>query len=58
MFRLITGIPGPSGFGSASTAEQVTEGIDASRITAIVTGIFCLSLNVMVENVFVCSMQI
>lgn len=38
MFRLITGIPGPSGFGSASTAEQVTEGIDASNLTVIVTG--------------------
>ena len=38
MFRLITGIPGPSGFGSASTAEQVTQGIDASNLTAIVTG--------------------
>ncbi|CAI9098191.1 OLC1v1034800C1 [Oldenlandia corymbosa var. corymbosa] len=38
MFRLVTGIPGPSGFGSASTAEQVTDGIDASNITAIVTG--------------------
>lgn len=38
MFRLITGIPGPSGFGSASTAEQVTEGIDGSHLTAIVTG--------------------
>ncbi|KAL8125860.1 hypothetical protein AgCh_013240 [Apium graveolens] len=29
---------GPSGFGSASTAEQVTDGIDASNLTAIVTG--------------------
>ncbi|XP_077213240.1 NAD(P)-binding Rossmann-fold superfamily protein [Tasmannia lanceolata] len=38
IFSLITGIPGPSGFGSASTAEQVTEGIDASNLTAIVTG--------------------
>lgn len=28
----------PSGFGSSSTAEQVTHGIDASRLTAIVTG--------------------
>uniref|UniRef100_A0A5B7A191 Short-chain dehydrogenase TIC 32 n=1 Tax=Davidia involucrata TaxID=16924 RepID=A0A5B7A191_DAVIN len=37
-FSLITGIPGPSGFGSASTAEQVTEGVDASNLTAIVTG--------------------
>jgi NAD(P)-dependent dehydrogenase (short-subunit alcohol dehydrogenase family) len=34
----VTGRPGPSGFGSASTAEQVTEGIDASNLTAIVTG--------------------
>ncbi|CAH9090070.1 unnamed protein product [Cuscuta epithymum] len=38
MLRLITGIPGPSGFGSASTAEQVTQGIDASNLTAIITG--------------------
>ncbi|OIT31303.1 PREDICTED: short-chain dehydrogenase TIC 32, chloroplastic-like [Nicotiana attenuata] len=38
MLRLITGIAGPSGFGSASTAEQVTHGIDASSLTAIVTG--------------------
>ncbi|KAK9985322.1 hypothetical protein SO802_030273 [Lithocarpus litseifolius] len=38
IFSLITGRPGPSGFGSASTAEQVTEGIDASNLTAIVTG--------------------
>ncbi|XP_031473615.1 short-chain dehydrogenase TIC 32, chloroplastic-like [Nymphaea colorata] len=29
---------GPSGFGACSTAEEVTEGIDASNITAIVTG--------------------
>lgn len=38
IFSLITGRPGPSGFGSASTAEQVTEGIDARNLTAIVTG--------------------
>eukprot|EP00262_Sarcandra_glabra_P003358 TRINITY_DN14034_c0_g1_i1.p1 TRINITY_DN14034_c0_g1~~TRINITY_DN14034_c0_g1_i1.p1 ORF type:complete len:323 (-),score=56.25 TRINITY_DN14034_c0_g1_i1:284-1252(-) len=38
ILSLITGSPGPSGFGSASTAEQVTEGIDASNLTAIVTG--------------------
>ncbi|KAK2991321.1 hypothetical protein RJ640_014465 [Escallonia rubra] len=38
IFSLMTGIPGPSGFGSASTAEQVTDGIDASNLTAIVTG--------------------
>ncbi|KAK4279352.1 hypothetical protein QN277_011147 [Acacia crassicarpa] len=29
---------GPSGFSSASTAEQVTEGINGSGLTAIVTG--------------------
>ncbi|EXC31022.1 Short-chain dehydrogenase TIC 32 [Morus notabilis] len=38
IFALMTGRPGPSGFGSASTAEQVTEGIDASKLTALVTG--------------------
>lgn len=38
IFSLVTGRPGPSGFGSASTAEQVTEGIDASNLTAIITG--------------------
>nr|XP_028945410.1 short-chain dehydrogenase TIC 32, chloroplastic-like isoform X2 [Malus domestica] len=37
-FALVTGKRGPSGFGSASTAEQVTEGVDASNLTAIVTG--------------------
>ncbi|KAG6507758.1 hypothetical protein ZIOFF_033110 [Zingiber officinale] len=37
-FREATGIPGPSGFGSASTAEQVTDGIDASLLTVIITG--------------------
>ncbi|OAY41269.1 short-chain dehydrogenase TIC 32 B, chloroplastic [Manihot esculenta] len=34
----VTGWPGPSGFGSASTAEQVTEGIDATNLTTIITG--------------------
>ncbi|KAJ1391022.1 Short-chain dehydrogenase/reductase SDR [Sesbania bispinosa] len=29
---------GPSGFSSSSTAEQVTEGIDGTGLTAIVTG--------------------
>ncbi|XP_065048145.1 short-chain dehydrogenase TIC 32 B, chloroplastic-like [Musa acuminata AAA Group] len=37
-FRLVTGLPGLSGFGSASTAEQVTAGIDASNLTVIITG--------------------
>lgn len=38
IIALITGKIGPSGFGSASTAEQVTEGVDATNLTAIVTG--------------------
>ncbi|XP_057540954.1 short-chain dehydrogenase TIC 32 B, chloroplastic [Amaranthus tricolor] len=38
LFTLVTGYPGPSGFGSSSTAEQVTHGIDASNLTAIITG--------------------
>lgn len=38
MLRSIIGRPGPSGFGSATTAEQVTDGIDGSNLTAIVTG--------------------
>lgn len=38
IISLITGRDGPSGFGSTSTAEQVTEGIDASNLTAIITG--------------------
>ncbi|XP_074581553.1 short-chain dehydrogenase TIC 32 B, chloroplastic-like [Curcuma longa] len=38
LLRLATGIRGPSGFGSGSTSEQVTEGVDASRLTALVTG--------------------
>ncbi|CAN1135315.1 Short-chain dehydrogenase TIC 32 B, chloroplastic [Linum perenne] len=37
-FSLVTGRPGQSGFGSASTAEQVTRDIDASNLTAIITG--------------------
>ncbi|XP_031275963.1 short-chain dehydrogenase TIC 32, chloroplastic-like isoform X1 [Pistacia vera] len=38
IFSLITGRPGSSGFGSASTAEQVTYGIDATHLTVIITG--------------------
>lgn len=34
----IFGRKGPSGFSASSTAEQVTEGIDATGLTAIVTG--------------------
>ncbi|CAL0326831.1 unnamed protein product [Lupinus luteus] len=35
---MVTGRVGPNGFGSASTAEQVTEGIDATNLTVIITG--------------------
>ncbi|KAL2344969.1 hypothetical protein Fmac_006254 [Flemingia macrophylla] len=38
VISLVTGMRGPSGFGSASTAEQVTQGIHASNLTAIITG--------------------
>lgn len=42
ILALMTGWAGPSGFGSATTAEQVTQGINASGLTAIVTGEFIL----------------
>ncbi|KAH9621672.1 hypothetical protein KSS87_011657, partial [Heliosperma pusillum] len=32
------GYPGPTGFGSSSTAEQVTQGVDATHLTVILTG--------------------
>ncbi|KAE9619430.1 putative very-long-chain 3-oxoacyl-CoA reductase [Lupinus albus] len=38
ILSLVTGKPGSSGFGSASTAEKVTDGIDATNLTAIITG--------------------
>ncbi|XWS55690.1 hypothetical protein CRYUN_Cryun09bG0022600 [Craigia yunnanensis] len=38
ILSLVTGWPGPSGFGSASTAEEVTDGIDGTNLTAIITG--------------------
>lgn len=38
ILALITGKPGASGFGSASTAEQVTDGIYAAGLTVLVTG--------------------
>ncbi|XP_051132352.1 short-chain dehydrogenase TIC 32 B, chloroplastic-like [Andrographis paniculata] len=38
MLRFLTGRAGASGFGSGSTAEEVTQGIDASNLTAIITG--------------------
>lgn len=44
LFSLVTGRPGLSGFGSASTAEEVTQGIDGSNLTAIITGHSLISL--------------
>ncbi|KAJ8428893.1 hypothetical protein Cgig2_021060 [Carnegiea gigantea] len=38
MLASITGMAGKSGFGSASTAEDVTHGIGATNLTAIITG--------------------
>lgn len=38
ILSLILGRPGRSGFGSASTAEQVSDSIDASDLTVIITG--------------------
>ncbi|KDP25248.1 hypothetical protein JCGZ_20404 [Jatropha curcas] len=37
-FKYLIGSAGPSGFGSKSTAEQVTEGCDLRCMTAIITG--------------------
>lgn len=51
VISLITGMAGPSGFGSASTAEQVTQGIDASNLTAIITG-SVTNLNLSIEDHF------
>ncbi|KAK3172194.1 hypothetical protein Dsin_006272 [Dipteronia sinensis] len=38
IFSLITGMRGSSGFGSSSTAEDVTHGIDATNLTVLITG--------------------
>ncbi|KAG9147884.1 hypothetical protein Leryth_003472 [Lithospermum erythrorhizon] len=46
MLRLVTGIAGPSGFGSASTAEHVTQGIDASNLTVVITEFIFYTNNV------------
>ena len=55
IFSLVTGRPGPSGFGSASTSEQVSQGIDASNLTAIVTGeLFLLDTTIVMIISVVC----
>lgn len=40
IYGMVTGKAGKSGFGSASTAEDVTQSIDANHLTVIVTGSF------------------
>lgn len=40
LWEWLWGRRGPSGFGAASTAEEVTAGVNASHLTAIVTGSF------------------
>ena len=45
MLRLVTGRSGKSGFGSASTAEDVTHGIDVTNLTASITGLIFISLS-------------
>jgi hypothetical protein len=41
----LRGLPGASGYGSTTTAEQVTEGLDLQAYTAIVTGKKCSKQN-------------
>ena len=36
---------GPSGFSASSTAEEVTQGIDGTGLTAIVTGLFLFNFS-------------
>lgn len=38
MWWLLFNRKGPSGYSASSTAQQVTQGIDGSGLTAIVTG--------------------
>ncbi|KAH7839813.1 hypothetical protein Vadar_009151 [Vaccinium darrowii] len=45
----IFGRKGPSGFSACSTAEEVTQGIDGTGLTAIVTGHFLLT-NLLLET--------
>jgi len=40
LWAYLTGSAGPSGFGSRSTAEDVTAGIDLSSKTIIISGDF------------------
>ena len=46
---MVTGKAGKSGFGSASTAEDVTQSIDANHLTAIVTGSFFFLSNLILH---------
>lgn len=44
MWAYLTGGAGPSGFGSRSTAEDVTEGADLSSKTIVISGEFLTSI--------------
>lgn len=58
MLRMITGRPGPSGFGSATTAEQVTEGIDGSNLTPTVTGFKFILIHVYFDLLYAYSSRV
>ena len=46
--KYLLGSAGPSGFGSKTTAEQVTENhADLRSITAIITGYFHIIVNIL-----------
>ncbi|KAI3843093.1 hypothetical protein MKX03_018348 [Papaver bracteatum] len=43
MWRLFSRFRGPSGYSASNTAEEVTHGIDATGLTAVITGHFLLT---------------
>jgi hypothetical protein len=46
VIRYLMGWPGPSGHGSASTAEEVTQNLSLPpNLTALITGLLSLSLS-------------
>lgn len=47
LWNYLTGSAGPSGFGSRSTAEDVTAGMDLSSKTIIISGNFLVPRCVM-----------
>lgn len=56
------GMKGESGFSASDTGEKVTEGIDGSALTCIITGfflsdllLFCLFLHVCMHKIYLLS---